>query len=306
MSTVMARNNQDAHRIPLEAALLLNGTFSGVCGFAFMMFAAPLSAWAGFSQYVGDWAIFAVGCMLAVYALLLFVIALLPAIPRVMVKAAVLSDAGWVVGTLPLLLLTDLTIAGRVLVVIVAIIVGGFGLMQYSALRAYRPANDHAFTDSLRGAGYGRIGRSWLSMKTWVKIWLFALNAIFIAGLAFWGRGHLAHWVVWVYIASGPYLFVIMAVQKGLSRVLGVAHIVPWTALLAYILLRLSVDGPLGTRIGPDNDPAFFAYLIVLWAALAFCLFFDYFDLYRWLRGERFLLGSKEAAESGASKATLT
>jgi hypothetical protein len=293
----------ESGRRPLESALLLNGTFSGVCGFAFMMFAAPLAAWTGFDRYVGDWAMYGVGGMLALYALLLFVVAMRPTIPRFAVQSAVVMDAGWVLGTLPLLLLSETTPFGKALVAIVAVIVGGFGWAQRSALRAYRPQDDHEAAESAQGADFRRVGRSWLGMKTWIKVWLIGLNAIFIAAIAFIDRGHLMLWTLVVYIACAPYLFVVMDAQKGLSRVLGIAHIVPFTPLLAYVLIRLSADTALGAHVTWAHDPAYAVYLLVLAAALIFCLFFDYYDFVRWLRGERYLIGSQEAAARGVSKA---
>lgn len=302
MTDIPVSRQSESGRRPLEGALLLNGTFSGVCGFAFMMFAAQLAALTGFDRYVGAWVVFGVGGVLAVYALLLFVVAMRPRIPRLSVQAAVVMDAGWVLGTLPLLFLPEATSDGKALVAIVAIIVGGFGWAQHSALRAYRPQNDHEVVETGHGGDFSRIGRSWLGMKTWVKVWLFGLNAVFIAAIAFLDRGHLTHWILLAYVASGPYLFAFMISQKGLSRVLGVAHIVPWTALLAYVLIRLSEDTALGARVAWADDPAYAVYLSALAAALIFSLFFDYYDLIRWLREERYLIGSEEAAARGASK----
>jgi hypothetical protein len=305
MMVSMENRLRESGRRSLESALLLNGAFSGVCGFTFMMFAAQLVAWTGFDRYVGDWAMYGVGGMLALYALLLFVVAMRPAIPRLAVQCAVVMDAGWVLGTLPLLLMSETTPFGKALVAIVAIIVGCFGWAQWSALRTYRPQDDYEAAESTQGGDFRRVGRSWRGMKTWVKVWLFGLNAIFITAIAFIDRGHLMLWTLVVYIACSPYLFVFIAAQKGLSRVLGMAHIVPFTPLLAYLLIRLSADTALGTHVTWAHDPAYAVYLSVLAAALIFCLFFDYYDSIRWLRGERYLIGSQEAAARGASKATF-
>lgn len=145
------------------------------------------------------------------------------------------------------------------------------------------------------------IGRSWLAMKPWVKAWLFFLNGVFLAALAF--RDPLARWTLAAYLASGPLLLAMMLAQRGLTRLLGLAHLIPWLPLLAYTSLRLSGDAA-GPRITPGGDPALFAWALVLGAATAVCLAFDAFDVVRWIRGERFVLGTPEAARAGASRLT--
>lgn len=290
------------HRRPLEAALLMNGTFSGACGFGLMMFAEQLNEWAGFRNYVDDWVTFGAGLMLALYALMLYVSAMRPRISRNAVAAVIMLDAGWAAGTLPLTVLQHVTPAGAALVVVLAVVVGMFGVAQRKALRAYAADADLLMAESLRAASFGRIGQSWLGMKTWIKVWLFGLNAVFIAGIAFLDRGHLSQWILLAYVASGPYLFAFMVAQKGLSRVLGVAHIVPWTALLALALVRIGTDSTLGPQISLAGDFSYALYLYVLVAALIFSLAFDYYDLYRWIRGDRFVLGSEAAARAGACK----
>lgn len=146
------------------------------------------------------------------------------------------------------------------------------------------------------------IGRSWLSMKPWIKAWLFFLNGVFLAALCF--RDPLATWALVAYLASGPLLLAMMLAQRGLTRLLGVAHLVPWTPLLFYLGLRLVGDA-VDPRIRWSDDPALLAWAVLLAASVAVCLAFDAFDVVRWLRGERFLLGSPEAARAGASRLTL-
>ena len=143
------------------------------------------------------------------------------------------------------------------------------------------------------------IARSWMALKTWVKVWLFFLNAVLLASLAFL-RDPAGYWIAFAYIAAGPFLITIAVAQRGLSRVIGIAHLIPRIPLLAYLVLRASSDTA-GPRVTPDTDSELFAYLIVVIASVAVCLGFDVYDLYRWIRGERFLMGSEEAYRAGAS-----
>jgi hypothetical protein len=148
-----------------------------------------------------------------------------------------------------------------------------------------------------------RIGRSWLGMKTWVKLWLFFLNAVFLTAFAFL-PDPLAVWALVAYAASGPLLLGMVRVQGGLTRLLGVAHLVPWLPLVVYLVARLgsSLAGP---RIVLAGEPALFLYACTLLAAVGVCLAFDVWDAVRWFRGQRFVLGSREAWEAGASLHTL-
>ena len=85
------------------------------------------------------------------------------------------------------------------------------------------------------------IGVSWSAMKLWIKIWLFALNALFLTALAFLPEP-AARLTLAAYVASGPLLAAIMIWQRGLTRLLGIAHLVAWLPLVVYLGLRLSSD----------------------------------------------------------------
>jgi hypothetical protein len=148
-----------------------------------------------------------------------------------------------------------------------------------------------------------RIGRSWLSMKTWVKIWLFFLNAVFLAAFAF-PHDPLSFWTLLAYGVSGPLLMVMMRAQRGLTRLLGAAHLVPWTPLVVYLGLRLESSAA-GPRVDASAEPALFTYVCLLLASVGICLALDAWDVVRWMRGERFVLGSREAFDAGASARTL-
>ena len=138
-----------------------------------------------------------------------------------------------------------------------------------------------------------------MSLKTWIKVWLFFLNGLFLFAMAL-PRGPLRAWIIYAYLAAGVCLLPIMIVQRGLTRLLGIGHLIPWLPLLAYLGMRLttSVAGP---QLTIARSPLEFAYVVVLFDAVFICLALDVYDVYRYVRGERYVMGSAEAVRAGAS-----
>lgn len=141
---------------------------------------------------------------------------------------------------------------------------------------------------------------SFRSMKTWVQVWLVLLHALFVAALAF-VEYPSARWILIGWLASMPLIGVFMVVQRGLTRLLAVAHLIPWTPLWVYLVLRLTTDVA-GPRVAAAQEPALFGYLVAMVVALGVCLAFDVIDTIRWIRGERYVMGSEWAVEVGASR----
>lgn len=150
------------------------------------------------------------------------------------------------------------------------------------------------------GQRLARIGHSWMALKTWVKLWLCFLNAVLFAAFAF-----LPDPLALATIASLPVTFLLLMAfalpMGGLNRLMGIGHLVPWLPLLAYLDLRLVSDGA-GPRIDWAAEPWLFAWALILGGSLGLCLMLDLWDVVRWLRGERFVLGTPEAHRAGASK----
>ena len=140
---------------------------------------------------------------------------------------------------------------------------------------------------------------SWLALKTWVKVWLFALNAVLFAAIAFWPEP-----LAVATLASLPVTLVLLLAlalaMNGLNRLVGVGHLIPWVPLLVYLDLRL-VSDLAGPRIDPAAQPALFAWAVLLGLGLTVCLGFDAWDAVRWWRGERYVLGTPEAHRAAAS-----
>jgi len=125
-----------------------------------------------------------------------------------------------------------------------------------------------------------RIGQSWMSLPGWVKAWLIALNAVFLVAPALmpWDAASV---VLIAYVASGPLLLGFAVHAGGLTRSMGIAHIVPWVPLLVWLMMRPDLFGEGSVLSG---------YTSLLAVMIGLCLAFDLYDLVRWHRGERSIL----------------
>jgi len=186
-----------------------------------------------------------------------------------------MGDMAWWLATLTLIAagVWITTPTGIALAVLVALCVAALGLGQLLHL-------------GLKGAGlpapahWRRIGHSWLSLPLWVKIWLFALNAVFLLSPIFlpWEAARIA---LIAYVASGPLLGAFALYQGGLTRAMGLAHLVPWVPMLIWLMMWISSFEGHGAALG---------YAALLASMTTICLAFDAYDLWRWLRGERAVL----------------
>jgi hypothetical protein len=188
-----------------------------------------------------------------------------------------MGDMAWWLATLALIAagVWITTPTGIALGLLVAFVVAVLG--QAQLLHLGRDAS------GLRArAHWRRIGHSWLSLPRWVKIWLFALNAVFLFSPVFlpWEAARI---VLIGYAASGPLLGAFAVYEGGLTRAMGLAHLIPWVPMLVWLTIwvgRFEADG--------------FAlkYAALLAAMTIVCLAFDLHDLWRWVRGEREILAA--------------
>lgn len=186
-----------------------------------------------------------------------------------------LGDFGWWLATLGLIaagiwITTPGGITAALSVAAVVALLGAAQLFQLGLARSGLSTRAH----------WARIGRSWLALPLWVKTWLFALNVAFLVSPVFlpWSA---AAAVLLAYVASGPLLLGFAVAAGGLTRAMGLAHLVPWTPMLVWLV----VDWP-----APAADPAALIYAGCLALMTAICLGFDLYDLGRWLRDEREIL----------------
>lgn len=281
---------------PLHQALRLN---AATClGFGIVFLANPEMV----AAYLGafpEMALRLIGGALVFNGLHLIVASRRQSISALEVFYFVTGDISWFVATLLVLASGALitTKAGSQVALAVGIGVALVGLRQ---TWTYAEATHRGIADGLSESAEGllppalsrgrAIGSSWLAMKTWVKLWLFALNGIFLAAIGFWPTP-LAKYTLAAYVASGPLLFVLVVFQRGMTRVTGLAHLIAWLPLICYLGLRLSGD-MVGPQITVTGDPMLFGYSSLLTAMIAICLLFDIYDVARWLGGNRARLGS--------------
>lgn len=254
----------------LTTTLRLNGVICAL--FAGLFLAAPRSV----SAYLGDppaLAIAAIGAGLLVNAIHLLLVARRHATQCEILWFS-LGDMAWWLISIGLVAaeiwVTNLT--GAVTAVVVAALVAVLGLAQLWL----GAMGSSATSERLRA-----IGRSWLAIEGWVKVWLLVLNFIFLVALAFPAfRGP----VLLSYAASGPLLAAAIIRQGGITRATGVGHLIPWLPLAVWLGFTLfRADLTLVDRI----------YGTALLTSLFICLAFDLYDLVRWARGERAVFGAR-------------
>lgn len=272
---------------------------AGTCfsfGFLFVFFAPDVA------QFLGNDLVLVtriIGALLIGHGVHLSWAAGFSSLPRELVYYFSAGDVLWFLATLVLLVATNVicTTQGVVASLGVAIVVESLGMAQLwthaQATRASVPTSSDPASDQYMPAHYSRlaaIGTSWLRMKTWIKTWLFGLNGVFLAALLYWPTP-LAQIILVAFIASGPFLFAIMIVQRGLTRFLGIAHLLPWIPLLGYLIARLTSDH-LGPQIAPGAPGYLFEYTLLLISVTTICLALDVYDLVRWFRGDQARIGA--------------
>jgi len=264
-------------------------------GFGLLFLLAPHSV----SNFLGSFPILALqvlGAGLLLHSLHLLFASLRKNIIPLEIYYFSAGDILWFLGSLLLLVGTGFvsTIIGVVFTIIVGVLVAGIGLAQLWFLsEADKEVSQSLSSMNHVPANFTRleaVGFSWMRMKTWIKIWLFALNTVFLVAFFYW-PSEFAHVVLAAYFASAPLLVAFVITQRGLTRLLGIAHLIPWLPLLGYLVLRLTGDLA-GAQITPQSASGLFAYSVVLTLSVAVCLALDVYDLLRWMRGDRARIGS--------------
>ena len=265
-----------------------------------LIFGAVFLVWSnGVSFFLGEtprWVILTMGALLLVNGLHLLLASLRVRLLHFEIMYFAFGDYIWFVSTLIILasgqLITESEGMSAALTVAVLVILLGCAQIWYlaEASNSGVPTEDSQLSqDDFLSRVYSRsaaIGVSWMALKTWVKIWLFVLNGLFIAAIAFWPEP-LAKYILVGYAASGPLLFAIMAMQRGLTRLLGVAHLIPWLPLSVYLAFIIWNNlAATAHQLG---------YVVTLLATILVCLLLDIFDVMRWLQGDRFCFGSVAA-----------
>lgn len=184
-----------------------------------------------------------------------------------------LGDFGWWLSTLALIAANVwiTTTWGIVAAASVATFVAGLGIAQLwvFGLQAHgRSSKQHlkAFV------------ASWFALPLWVKLWLVFLNGVFLSAFAFLPE-RIGEVTLLAYVATAPLLAGQIGYDGGLRRVLGLAHLVPWIPLLAWLLFL----------------PEWSSYSIILSLTVAICLAFDVNDLRLFIGGDRAVVGRHQS-----------
>lgn len=158
---------------------------------------------------------------------------------------------------------------GIAITFVVGLFVAGLGVAQlwFLGLRNYSRSSVEHFV---------AITKSWLALPLWVRIWLFVLNAVFLYAIALW-PDRISAVTLTAFVATGPLLMAQIAYDGGLRRILGLAHIIPWVPLLLWLFIQGE------TQI----------YTWILGGVLVPCLALDLFDVARFWRGERGVIGEQ-------------
>lgn len=87
---------------------------------------------------------------------------------------------------------------------------------------------------------------------------------------------------------------------RGLFRVHGVTHLPFLLVFIVVSILRLATDA-LGSPITFESNPDAYVYLIICTATFGGCFLFDTADAFKVAQGETYIMGSRAAAQAGAS-----
>ena len=122
-----------------------------------------------------------------------------------------------------------------------------------------------------------QIWQSYRRLPLWVQLWvaliLVPVNAASLLYLAQPAGAWLALMAVGAMLCNG----VLMLVERGLSKVMALPHVLMWTPMLGLILWLLTQDIADGFR----------TYLVILLAVDVASLILDVIDTRKWLSGDR-------------------
>ena len=118
-------------------------------------------------------------------------------------------------------------------------------------------------------------------LPTWVQIWMdiigLSLFVSIVALLIDATTRKLGLYVLATIVATVA-VMVFMHAQMGMVRLLGIVHVVLWTPMVYILWRRLRSDPP---------GKIYSAAIVLLIVIASTALVFDYYDVARWLLGER-------------------
>mgnify|MGYP001292076715 CR=1 FL=1 len=112
----------------------------------------------------------------------------------------------------------------------------------------------------------------------WVQYWLAFLSAVLMLAFPFALVRDEARWAALVVLLTLPAMVALHS-AIGFVRLLGIVHVVLWTPFVIYLWRRRSQWRVKETLSGK--------WLALLFAMMMVSLAFDYYDVVRWILGER-------------------
>ena len=125
------------------------------------------------------------------------------------------------------------------------------------------------------------------ALPTWVKIWMLFLGPLNALTILFLDQPN-GPLIAFLAYAGMFFLGVLAIFQRGLSKAGSIPHVIFWTPLVGFII-GWFISG------GPAAEP-YRTFLIILLITNLISLAFDYVDTFKWLRGDREILRSKETS----------
>ncbi len=118
-------------------------------------------------------------------------------------------------------------------------------------------------------------------LPLWVQYWINFIVAVPVLSVVVFGLGkttRLDALVTFILTALAFASTLLLYRWFGMVRLLGLGHVIFWTPLVIYLMRRLRTNPP----------PKVFAVVMtILLLTIIAALIFDYYDVLRWLLGER-------------------
>ena len=133
-------------------------------------------------------------------------------------------------------------------------------------------------------ARISRIGKSFMGLPNWVKIWVMMILMPVNMAPFFFLNTEIGLWSAVAFSVVCAVNMPTMIIQGGLTRLLSFPHFI-WIVLLIFLYPYLFGAGAL------DSDDPIYILGMSLFVVNIISLLFDSLEAYRWLRGEREILG---------------
>lgn len=124
---------------------------------------------------------------------------------------------------------------------------------------------------------------SFRAMPTWVQCWVGGVLVPAIVAPFFFLDSELGRVAALASIFVAVTNLPIMLIERGMSRLMAIPHLIAWIPLIVYLGWILANAAPLGVA---ERSLAIALILIT-----GVSVVFDVFDTYRWVRGEREIPG---------------